>query len=81
MLHLKRGFTYFLCFNIIITSFPGWVFAALIQSHDESTTVLKARNQKTQLIYIATPNENGLIMLLLYSALQANLIFCYAKQE
>ena len=60
MLHLKRGFTYFLCFNIIITSFPGWVFAALIQSHDESTTVLKARNQKTQLIYIATPNENGL---------------------
>ncbi|CAC9653538.1 hypothetical protein [uncultured Gammaproteobacteria bacterium] len=33
MLHLKRGFTYFLCFNIIITSFPGWVFAALIQSH------------------------------------------------
>ncbi|WP_202775789.1 filamentous hemagglutinin N-terminal domain-containing protein [Bathymodiolus azoricus thioautotrophic gill symbiont] len=36
------------------------MFAALIQSHDESTTVLKARNQKTQLIYIATPNENGL---------------------
>ncbi|SSC10525.1 hemagglutinin repeat-containing protein, partial [thiotrophic endosymbiont of Bathymodiolus puteoserpentis (Logatchev)] len=60
MLHLKRGFTYFLCFNIIITSFPGWVFAALIQSHDKSTTVVKARNQKTQLIYIATPNKNGL---------------------
>jgi hypothetical protein len=61
MLYLKKGFVYFLCFNVFITSFPGWVLAALIQPYDEkATSVLKAANGKTQLIYIAKPNANGL---------------------
>jgi filamentous hemagglutinin family protein len=61
MLYLKKGFVYFLCFNIFITSFPGWVLAALIQPSDQNaTSVFKASNGDAQLVYIAKPNKGGL---------------------